>query len=1031
MSNADYIRRAVSKLGFFTGDIGEHQFVARLLNMAATGNGVDPASSSDAFEAATSDVDMAPDSDIEALVGALVGCTDGGTFTAQFIQATTDFIAGADPDNNLANVLKGDNEDGNQLYTITGEPVFGVGTEFCNFVPMSSLLGSGNNFNSNFDAPTKDAPNITAVQFHNPALNFSNRSSGIVGIFMNLLPTIEISKCQPFVDIKLLTKTAATVTNSDGDTRIGDGISLLRFLKGKANVEADNPWYEALPLGMELPTEIEYNSDGTVALDENGQPKTKVAPATVAGMEVFTSPQTLVNGNEPHYDIGPDRLTPAGRQTSVIDRFRPFMTLKSFDVDVVPARGMISTRSASIKLTLHDRSRLAEIGQLVKPDGLANVEIYAEYGWSHPEAMGGANNFATMLNAMRIKEKFQVVNSSMSFNEVGEVDITLKLVTKGNNDLTFRMITDANVAQTFDEINVLMGKIREIKREIRGDLVENEEMIGSQVLGKANSVSALMTMSAEDMQALQQVISEITSSPNLGENYQNLGSQLQNALVQANTLETQIQTAIQAQQDAISVGDDPFVKSCYANGIEWDEQALDDDPPVLRCKGYSSFARIALEFIAKPLAATRKFDEIQLMFYPINEFATFARDDDVGSFPINLSVFKAQLKEKLKKNPSMTIAGFVGFMNSMFFNNIASDIFGFGSIYERDPDTGKQKLRAQYEDSTENRTQMAAEKKAVFEKAYGVGADQKFRKPSIQMYLESVPGSDALSGGENATILRVHFFDQSATSFGGFAEMWESMRGGLTSAINRSAVAAFRARENPPETGSGQAINLSNYAAHFSEQLSILASMDILEAIDTNGNEVPLDDLAPGFDAASGLETDPSQIEGIEAAQAIEYVRIKGGPAGLKYVFHRNMPSIKYGSTYSAIIKANLATQQDNRVATVHMQRAQKAGGGPDGGTDDGLPMTTFPAQLSMEIYGCPLINFGQQFFIDFGTGTTLDDIYVVVGISHKFSPGKFTTNVKFAPRGAFGTFSSMLGNFSKMIAEVQALQSDATESSS
>ncbi len=84
MSNSDYIRKAVSKLGFFTGDIGEHQFVARLLNMAATGGGVDPASSSDAFEAMGTGVDMASSSgeDIEALVGALVGLTDGGTFTS-------------------------------------------------------------------------------------------------------------------------------------------------------------------------------------------------------------------------------------------------------------------------------------------------------------------------------------------------------------------------------------------------------------------------------------------------------------------------------------------------------------------------------------------------------------------------------------------------------------------------------------------------------------------------------------------------------------------------------------------------------------------------------------------------------------------------------------------------------------------------------------------------------------------------------------------------------------------------------------
>ena len=260
MSNSDYIRRAVSRLGFFTGDIGEHQLVARLLNLAATGGGVDPASATDAFESMDSEVDVSPDSDIERLVGSLVGLTDGGTFTSQFIEASTDFISGADPGNNLVTALKGDTDSG-RLYTVTSEVTHGTNTEFCSWCQMSTLLGTGNEFNSSFDAPTKEKPNITAYQFHNPALNFANRSSGLVGIFLNLLPTIEISKCQPYVDIKLLTKTKPIETVG-GENRIGDGISLLRFLNGKAVVDADDPWALALPKGMQLPQEIVYDDEG-------------------------------------------------------------------------------------------------------------------------------------------------------------------------------------------------------------------------------------------------------------------------------------------------------------------------------------------------------------------------------------------------------------------------------------------------------------------------------------------------------------------------------------------------------------------------------------------------------------------------------------------------------------------------------------------------------------------------------------------------------------------------------------------------
>ena len=238
MSNSDNIRRAVTKLGFFTGDIGEHQFVARLLNLASTGNSIDPSSTVDAFDAMDGNVDTSPGSDLEKLLSSLIGLTDGGTFTSNFIQDVKDFCeVGPDepaPPERLVASMRDPGE--NLLFTVTAEETFSETTlGFLNNTKMSELLGV-DDINSSFDAPTKETPNIAAYQFHNPALNFANRSSGLCGVFLNLLPTIEISKCQPFVDIKLITKTKA-VENVGGENRIGDGISLLRFLYGKSVVD--------------------------------------------------------------------------------------------------------------------------------------------------------------------------------------------------------------------------------------------------------------------------------------------------------------------------------------------------------------------------------------------------------------------------------------------------------------------------------------------------------------------------------------------------------------------------------------------------------------------------------------------------------------------------------------------------------------------------------------------------------------------------------------------------------------------------
>jgi hypothetical protein len=43
---------------------------------------------------------------------------------------------------------------------------------------------------------------------------------------------------------------------------------------------------------------------------------------------------------------------------------------------------------------------------------------------------------------------------------------------------------------------------------------------------------------------------------------------------------------------------------------------------------------------------------------------------------------------------------------------------------------------------------------------------------------------------------------------------------------------------------------------------------------------------------------------------------------------------------------------------------------------------------------GMPLVNRGQTFFVDFGTGTTLDNAYTVMSVNHSIKGGQFTTNI-------------------------------------
>ena len=63
---------------------------------------------------------------------------------------------------------------------------------------------------------------------------------------------------------------------------------------------------------------------------------------------------------------------------------------------------------------------------------------------------------------------------------------------------------------------------------------------------------------------------------------------------------------------------------------------------------------------------------------------------------------------------------------------------------------------------------------------------------------------------------------------------------------------------------------------------------------------------------------------------------------------------------------------------------------------------------------GCPIIRYAQHFFVDFGTGTSVDDVYYVKTVNHRIAPGTFTTSVSLYNRNADGQFESFLAMLNK-----------------
>ena len=686
---ATKLEEAIAQLGRYYGIVSSSEFMAKLLGFSAATYEptTDPIRGTTTMQAsASADIIQNAATDatdpVSFLANGLNGLTDGGTLISEFNDIVSEFLAGAAADTAIKAAIEGGSGTGDRLFTVTHEK--DPSNKFvCTDFSITDLLPQHTAavLNQNTKAPSKFQPSLGVVQFHSAALNFANRYSGAVAVFMSALPTIEISRCVPYLDVQLISNQPSV----DSEGNIGDGISLFRFLNGNSKVDSEwVEWMNGKPMDESPPTLF-----GT---------QEEMLEKTVAGMELFTAPQTLNNGDEPYYDIGPPGTTEAGslvRATSVIDKFRPFMTLQSFNIKVMPSTGTLSTKTADCQFILHDRSRLHEISQLVTPGGLIDVDIQVEYGWSHPDEN---SPYGVLLNAMRSKEKFGVMNSSYSFDPNGEVKVTLKLYSKGSRDTSYSLITDSEVENAMDSLRDAVRAVGDMRRKMKsmgfGSLAEIVD--GGDVLGKANSVSSILALNAEDLKKLKEAISKIAAQ---GKKDGGVMKELGDALTTAvngqggsgglQSYKDAVKKATAAQLTVIADGNDPFLKNCKSSPYINVER--DRTPPNVK---HVSFAKIATNFIGGPIAATGKFTEVQMIFYPLNEYASFARDNDTGSFPIELGYFKKAILEKMQESPTFTVGQFIGFMNRNFFANGAADAFGFGDIFTRDEKNGKAVLLA-------------------------------------------------------------------------------------------------------------------------------------------------------------------------------------------------------------------------------------------------------------------------------------------------------------------------------------------------
>jgi len=825
----------------------------------------------------------------------------------------------------------------------------------------------------NFE-PTKANPLLTAFQIFPIELAFSNRHADDLDVWFNGIPNVELSRCIPYFDFAVISSNKPV--GNDGKPQ---GLSQHLFLSPNDKLtKEDQVLAEGSPSGADAD-----------------------ASSTFAGMELFTSPQTLVNADEKYFDLG-DESDEGGAGIAILDQFRPFMTLKSFSVNIQPAFGMASFKTAKLSLTLHDRSRLSQISALVRPDMYGTTELSVEYGWSHPDAINspGTNPIGDFLNRQRTKEKYRIINSSFNFTDDGQAEISLELSMKGSTELYTESTTNGEGwADAMKAFSMLTDTLSNVFKEIRGSGAVLEDVVGKTIL-KAGSSSAAMKMSEEDLKKIKEWVDSKTETDNtsyvgkIASTLQKLyGTDIDNTDGALQDLDAKAKSLYNKKITILKNGEDAWWSRYPLPGISTAHSYV---PPVEYC----SLGKILMTFVGKPLRSSGNFDEIQFVFYAFNRLAGYVRHHNIAQFPIKISTFEKLYNEKFEPTYDTSLASFISFINKEFIQNVFnSGVYQLNELYKEETDddgnkTGKFIIKPKYNESPKLLT---SDKAAALANAYPPGHPIEFVKPQLEMAFECLPGAvpskdndEVFVVDQNKTILRVYIHDKAASANNPQSTVLNSL-----SKSNFQVLAGNEGVEPAPTAADIELWGNQVYSARHGARLHKIYSQLIDQGLLTDINSVKI----------TGLSHDGKPI-----TTEVENKTTVNATAGrLKAFLKTTVPSCTIGTAGNPVLNANLSSMNDAALASIRLSAATKQGKGSiSGNADDGFPTFVQPVALTTEMLGMPLLAYGTEMFFDFNTNTNVDNFYLLTGVSHTIDPGNFTTNATWTYVDGFEKFRAL-----------------------
>jgi hypothetical protein len=815
-------------------------------------------------------------------------------------------------------------------------------------VTVNDILGTiaqkNTNINKNVGNPQTSEPSLGIIEINSPFLSLPTRNVVPVSLFCSSIPTIELSRALPFANVRVVSPING-VANGKAKT-----LSIGSFLMGQdadlreGTVERDiaaSSRNVALPGGILVPS-------GSIPGNQS-----------VFGMEMFTMPQTLINAD----------LSVGARGTPILDKFRPLMSIVSLTVQVMPAgHAAFAYKEANINIKIHDRSRMQDVAQLLRPDMFGFNFIELEYGWAHPEDVGEDNPYAAFINSFRQRELYTVISSNVGMEGDGSVNVSIRCGLKGMRDLanmtgiSDQWVDVSRATEMFERVNKTVSEIladttdaktaediryAEIVRSVSRAGASGRFGISADELDQIKAyLNRLNGTTDGDLPQLRAGLVEIFGEDGTGGEFKKLNDDATRVF---NDKINSMQTSAELKE---------FGKRGVANKEVSDTSIPYSAQGVSR--QYVTFGKFVACMLGSPLTKG-SFAEVQLYFYTFNSDAGAMNRRNIAEFPIPIQSIRTAFAEPIKLDPKMPLRKMMRIMLTLV-NESSAPAYGM----DQPPKLAEGQTESKADVEKRNATN------AANMESYGCRSTS-FKRPMVEFMMDSI----AIDG---KPVLRIHFFD----------------------------------KRNTPND---EAIHL----------------------LDVSMSSGPKELLSLVSTLQQGTQGDTSVLQEAARAGIVNVNNIKGketytlntNSKALKNFLKRTVPSITYGTPTSVMMDFNVQSIDMQDLETALLKQAAVGTRVPgqqqlDSPQND---MQIYPMNFSTTIFGCPLIDYAQEFFIDLDTGTSLDNIYVVNGVTHNIDKGRFTTSLELKLTRTTSAASAIDSKIRSLLSNIDSKTKGAPES--